>query len=157
MSRSRLLLIALIAGALMVAVVAMATYIQLTGRKARDVPVPAADASPADVVLAYTDALDAHDCDTVDALMTPGARGSSWCGDVDTLSDVRIGRRIRERPRDAGLPSGGQVVIVPVIFGLHWRPFHSDASLGEGTTHWGYSLVRSSPGDPWRIFDQGTG
>ena len=62
-----------------------------------------------------------------------------------------------ERPMDSGHSAPAEVAHVPVAFNVNWRPFHKDGSMNEGTTAWGYLLVRDSADSPWRIFDQGTG
>ena len=61
-----------------------------------------------------------------------------------------------ERPKWSGHSPSERVANVPVTFDLNWRPFHSDGSMDEGATAWGYLLVRESARAPWRIFDQGT-
>ncbi len=155
-SRRRPLLIAPIVGALVVAVLTMVAYVELTGLKTRDVPIAPADASPEHVVRSHLDALDAHDCGAAASLMTRRARSGSWCGDVAGVTDIQVTGRHPKRQHDPP-PGSRQTVTIDVTFGLSWRPFHSDDSLGEGPTEWGYSLVRSSPHDPWRISDQGTG
>ena len=108
---------------------------------------------------AYFDALNAHDCDTVEAVMSEGAKGStkSWCEDVASLTDVDVRAHFMERPKDSGHSVPEEVANVPVTFNLNWRPFHNDGSMDEGATTWGYLLVRDSADSPWRIFDQGTG
>jgi hypothetical protein len=128
-------------------------------RQTGDVVVPRANATPKQVVTAYLDALNAHDCDTAEAVMTDGAKGeaTSWCEDVASLTDVDVSDYSRERPEWSGHSGREQVTNVPVAFNLNWRPFHNDGSMDEGATVWGYLLVRARPGSPWRIFSQGTG
>lgn len=125
----------------------------------RDVAVPSDDASAEQVVTAFVDALDAHDCDTAARLVTPGAKASaeSWCNGVAEMDDVRTRAALRENPRWSGLAPPQQVVRVPVRFDLDWRWMRSDRSMPEGRTDWGYLLVRDSDAAPWRIFDQGMG
>jgi hypothetical protein len=124
-----------------------------------DVPVPRADASPEDVVRAYLDALNAHDCATAEAVMTSGDESIAyaWCRDVAHLKQVGVGRHSTENPRWLGLPRGaqGEFVSVPTSFDLDWRLFHGDMTMDQGATSWGYVLVRSAPDQPWLIFDQG--
>jgi hypothetical protein len=157
MGRSRPLLISLIATMLTVAVLAMVGYVYLSGRQIRDVPMPAGNASPEDVVRTYLDALSAHDCVTAESLMTPGTRSLSWCHDVATLGNVQVRRPVTQQPQTLGIAPTSQVVVVPVIFTLEWRLFHRNGFIGQGATDWRYSLVRSSARGPWRIFQQGAG
>lgn len=159
MFRSPGRLIAITASVLVLAVAATVAYLLLPPRKTADVAVPAPDATPEQVVTAYLDALNAHDCDAAQAVTTGGARDSakSWCQDVTGLTDVDVRDHFAERPRWSGHSPSAEVANVPVTFDLDWRPFHSDGSMDEGATTWGYLLVRQSAGSPWRIFDQGTG
>ena len=79
-------------------------YLLLPPRQTSDVARPALDATPEQVVTAYLDALDAHDCDTAEAMMTESAEDSatSWCKDVASLTDVVVGDHFAERPRGLG-------------------------------------------------------
>jgi hypothetical protein len=149
----------LLVAVLLVVVAATATYLLLPPRQTHDVGVPPSDASPEQVVTAYLDALNAHDCDTAQALMTADAEDSakSWCEDVASLTNVDVHDHFTERPEDSGHTAPDEVANVPVGFDLNWRLFHSDGSMEEGATAWGYLLVRSTPDSPWRIFDEGTG
>ena len=158
-SRPRLIL-ALIAGMLVLAsVIGLMFKFEILVRQQRHVADPPSDAAPEEIVRAFTDALDAHDCATARAVWVRDQRASAdgWCDDVASLTGVRIGKPFRVNPRFSGRQSGEQVVDVAVTFNLQWRPFHNDGSLDEGSTPWGYELVRDSPSDAWRIFSQGTG
>ena len=152
-------LIALVASVLVLLVAATVTYLLLPPRQSGDVSVPGSDATPEQVVTAYLEALDSHDCDTAEAVMTEGAKESakSWCEDVTNLTDVDVQDHFMERPKDSGHSWPAEVANVPVAFKLNWRHFHNDGSMDEGPTTWGYLLVRNSAESPWRIFDQGTG
>lgn len=130
----------------MLVVSATLAYALLTPRQTRDVAMPAADATPERVVTAYLHALDAHDCDTAEALLAD--EDLSWCDDIGSLTRMTVHDHRMER-------SG--IANVSVRFDLDWRRFHSDSSMDEGMTTWGYQLARSSPGDPWRIVGQGVG
>lgn len=145
---------ALVAGALVLLVAAAVGYLLLLPRQTGDVAVPPPDATPEQVVTAYVGALNAHDCDTAEAVMAEGAKdsGRSWCDDVARLTHVDVHDHFTESESDHAV-----VVNVPVTFDLTWRPFHDDGSMDEGATTWGYRLVRDSEHSPWRIFDQGTG
>jgi len=152
-------LIALAVAVLVVVVVATAAYLLLPPRQTGDVAVPPRDASPEQVVTAYLDALNEHDCDTAEALVTADAEDHAklWCEDVASLKDVDIRDHFTERPKDSGHSAPEEVANVPVAFDLNWRLFHNDGSMDEGATTWGYLLVRDSADSPWRIFDQGRG
>ena len=128
-------------------------------RQTADIALPAPDATQELVVATYLDALNAHDCDTAEALMTEGAehQARSWCEDVASLGDVGVLAHSRELPEWSGHAGTDEVVRVPVTFDLSWRPLHDDGSMDEGATSWGYLLMRDSEDSPWRIADQGVG
>ena len=149
---------ALVTGMMGLILAATVTGLWLPPRQTSDVAVPAPDATPEQVVTAYLAAVDAHDCDTAEALMVDRADGgtTSWCEDVARLTAVDV----RDHHGDVGARArrwGGDVVDVPATFTLDWRLFHGDGSLEEGTTTWGYVLARDSADSPWRIVDQGVG
>jgi hypothetical protein len=150
--------VALVVGVLVVVAAAVA-YQVLPPRQTRDVAVPADDATPEQVVTAYLDALNAHDCGTARAVMTAATwdRDKSWCEHVGALTDVDVGDHYTERPEDSGHSVPEEVANVRVTFDLDWRFPYVSGSMDEGATAWGYLLVRDSPESPWRIFDQGTG
>jgi hypothetical protein len=158
-SRSPGRVITLVAGALVLVVAATVAYLLLASRQTGDVAVPPPNATPKQVVTAYLDALNAHDCGTAEAVMTDSAkdRAESWCEDVASLTDVDVRDHFMESPKWSGHSPSEEVARVPVTFNLNWRPFHNDGSMDEGTTLWGYLLVRETADSPWRIFDQGTG
>lgn len=128
-------------------------------RQQRDVPDPSSRASPEQIVRTLTDALDAHDCATARRVWIRGDRdqADSWCDGVVDLADVRIGQPRRVNPRYSGRQAGEQVVDIAVTFDLRWRLFRGTGSLEDGSTPWGYELVRDSPDGAWRIFSQGVG
>lgn len=155
-SPGRLILVG--AGVLVLVVVAAAMYLLLPPRQTSHVAVPADNATPEQVVSAYLDALDAHDCRTAEALMTAGAgdTAKTWCADVAHLTQVHVEEHVKQRPEDSGISASAEVVYVPVSFNVNWRLFHNDGSMDEGATTWGYLLTHASSNSPWRIFDQGT-
>jgi len=120
--------------------------------------MPARHASPEQVVTAYLAALNSHDCKTAVAMTTEDAKDSarSWCRNVASLTDVVVRDHFAERPAWSGHSASVEVADVPVRFNLNWRLFHSDGSMSEGATSWGYLLARPSTDAPWRIVDQGT-
>jgi hypothetical protein len=128
-------LIAFVAAVLVVVVAAAAAYLLLP-RQTGGVAVPPREASPEQVVTAYLDALNAHECATAKALITADAEDSatSWCQEVGSLTKVDVPDHFTERPEASG----------------HSAP-------DEVATIWGYLLVRDSGDSPWRIFDQGRG
>ncbi len=131
----------------------------LPPRQTGDVAVPPGDATPEQVVAAYLDALNAHDCDTAEALTTAGAgdQATSWCEDVARLTDLDVGDHHLEPPEHSGRSALDEVANVPVTFDLSWRLLHDDGSMDEGATTWSYLLVRDADSSPWRIVDQGMG
>ncbi|MCW2856151.1 MAG: hypothetical protein JWR52_1766 [Marmoricola sp.] len=142
-------------GLIVIVVGATLIYVWLTGRQTRDVAMPSQQATPEQVVTAYLDALNAHDCKVAQSLYTPSwqADGRRWCEDVQHLGQVRVHQAIQE----PGSSTATQLVDVAVSFDLNWRPFHDDGSMPEGPTGWGYILTRASARAPWRISDQGVG
>ena len=152
-------LIALTGIAFVLIVAAPTAHLLLRPRQTRHVAVPAPDATPEQVVTAFVDALNAHDCQTAEALMTTGSKteARAWCEDVASLMDVDVRDHLTEDPQATGHSSAEEVANVPVTFNLNWRPFHNDGSMDPGATRWGYLLVRDSAHAPWRIFDQGVG
>lgn len=136
-----------------------AAYVMIPPLQTKEVARPPADATPEQVVEAYTDALDGHDCETAQALTAHAfrARAEVWCDDIANLSDVQIGNHSFERPGYSGSSSHDEVADVGVSFNLDFRPFHGDGSMSEGFTSWGYLLKRRSPENPWRIFGEGVG
>jgi hypothetical protein len=124
------------------------------------VGMPAANASPAQVVETDVRALDAHDFHTAERLLVPAVRTEyrrTWFADVDHVTSVVVGRVSAERPTWSGQNHRTQVMRVPVTWDVRWRFVHRDSSLPEGRMHWGFLLSRGSDRKPWRIFDQGTG
>lgn len=140
-------------------IAAIAAYWLLPARQTGDVGVPPREADPEQVVSAYLDALNAHDCDTAKALTTSHAKDSAemWCEEVASLMDVDVHDHRMESPEYTGHSAPEEVANVGVRFDLNWRPFHNDSSLPEGSTTWGYLLVRDSADSPWRIFGEGKG
>lgn len=159
MFRSRSRSIPLVAGVVILVVVATLAYLLLPPRQTNDVAVPGHDASPEQVVTAYLAALNAHDCEAAEALMTDDGKDTakSWCDKVASLTNVDVRDHFTERPQNLGPSASEEVARVPVTFDLNWRLLHGDVSMDEGATTWGYLLVRESPDSSWRIFDQGTG
>ena len=124
------------------------------------VGMPAANASPAQVVATYVRALDAHDFRTAERLLVPGVREKyrrTWFLDVDHVDGLVVGRVRAEPPTWSGRTHRTQVMRVPVRWDVQWRFVHRHSSLPEGHSTWGFRLSRSSDQRPWRIFDQGTG
>lgn len=152
--------ILLLTASVLALVVAVAVaLVLLPPFKSRDVGLPPDSAEPDEVVVAYLDALDAHDCDTAKALMTGGAReiAADWCTDVASLDDIEVGGWSASGLWPAGAKRHPESADVAVTFDLDWRIFHGDISMPEGKTPWGYQLVRTGPDGPWRISGQGTG
>ncbi len=147
---------------------AVAIYMMMVTMPSKDVDMPADDASPELVVAAYMEALDSHDCETAQALVTAPKRDSVdlWCRTVASITDATVTAQPTE---PSGLPgptnlsssaesaTSWEVVNVSVTFDVKHRLFHSDISLPDGPTTWGYVLQRASSEEPWRIFDEGNG
>ena len=122
----------------------------------RHVPVPAADATPQQVVTAYLDASTAHDVATMNAL----SAGDSFLRASRFEPSWMVSRVKTYAPSPDGGPGTAwtnwrQVVKVDVdmlILKGH------DMNFPDNTdTYWGYVLGRQGDRDPWRIIDQGVG
>lgn len=140
-----------------VAIVGIVAYSVLPLWKTADVAVPPDDASPEQVVTAYLDALNQHDCGTAKAVATRhfAEHARSWCTDVSSLAHLLIHQSRPVTPDEVGLAPPAQAVEVWVRFDLTWRLFHGDPLTPDGTTYWGYVLERDSADAPWRINDEG--
>ncbi|WP_191564537.1 hypothetical protein [Janibacter melonis] len=114
------------------------------------VAIPPDDATPEEVVRAYTDALAAQDCETAEEIAS--VMGDTWCGEVQVGAAT-----VRPHVRGGGAGNPAQhypeVVTVPVSIVVEG----GDASLPAGETAWGYLLVRRSESDPWRVASEGVG
>lgn len=108
-----------------------------------DIAVPPADATAEEVVRAYLEAVDAHDCGTALELTAPSfaATTESMCRDAASLTIT-------------GLVTVGTGA-VHASFDVDWRLFAEDVSIPEGGFGWAYSLDRGEDG--WRIEDAGNG
>lgn len=144
---------------LLLVAAALFAYLWLPPRQTDEVAVPADDATPEQVVRAYVAALNAHDCETAEAVSAEefDETAASWCHRVSALGSLEVGEPSSERPEWSGLPADRKVMGVPVTFDLDWRPWRGDGSMPEEETTWGFRLVRSSDTEPWRIFSQGVG
>lgn len=132
MERNRKRFIAPLLG-LAAIIVAVAIYLMVT-MTSKDVDMPRDDASPTQVVAAYMEALDAHDCDTAMALRTDGSRdvASTWCGKVAGMTDARVVGQHSEAPEASGRTAPDEVMNVRVTFDLGWRMFRNDGSDAGG-------------------------
>lgn len=148
--------------------VAAAIYIMMVTMPSKDVDMPADDASPELVVAAYMEALDSHDCETAQALVTASKRDSTdlWCREVASMTHTTVSAHTTEPSEISGsqdfvssaeAATSREVVTVSVTFDVKHRLFHPDVSLPDGPTAWGYVLQRTSSTEPWRIFDEGNG
>lgn len=117
------------------------------------------NATPEQVVRAYLDALNTHDCETARELSTGinVQSSKSWCDDLESATGVIVRPHRSEDPTTTGHDASVEVVDVPVHFNLKWRPGTSDPTVEDITDVWEYLLMRNHPDEPWRIFDQGVG
>jgi hypothetical protein len=130
--------------AVVLAALSWAAYRYLTVQQTGEVAIPADQASPEQVVRAYVEALDAHDCDTA-ATLNPD---DLWCEDVESMDLIELRPVHSARARHVELP---------VRLDFEWRPFFFDVSMDDGRISWGFILERDSRREPWRIVDQGVG
>ena len=152
----------------LVAILVVVAIYMMVSMPSKDVDMPASDASPEEVVASYVDALNVHDCDTAVALAAESHQESTrrWCRSVAGLTKLQVGNPVVEPSAisqrsdltsSATAADATDVVRVPVTFDVKWRLFRSDASMTEGTTDWGYVLMRESPTAPWRLVGEGNG
>lgn len=148
-----------LAGVIVVVLLAAAAYFLLPPWETRDVAMPPSDASPAQVVKTYLDALDSHDCGTARALTAASASDEVgwWCDNLSSVRDVVVRKPFTDNPGATRKDPSARVVNVPVFFDLRWRATVSDVDVADIIPGWGYLLKRNSPDGPWRIFDQGLG
>ena len=120
------------------------------------VDVPPADASPQQVVLAYTQAESAHDLGTMHEISEDDALVPSW---IDVLlmrgprfTDITVDEPRRHDTQGTRAEDWRQATFVPVEMTVTKG---SDGGFSDGRQHWGYVLVRNADDEPWRIIDQG--
>jgi hypothetical protein len=114
----------------------------------QDVAIPPRSATPTQVVRAYVEALDAHDCDTARALGVPdwGPNTDLWCDDVRSVRLLSIDDDGHEGRRRA----------IGVRLDISWRLGHDDGTIEDAhDAIWGYVLCRTPAG--WRICNEGQG
>lgn len=111
--------------------------------------MPPDDASPEQVVRAYTDAVHAGDCDTAAALVDD--RSESWCGATD-ITALTVTGTTQERKSTV---AGDGPLIQHVWVNL--TPRGGDVSLPDEEMMWSYLLDRTGPNGAWRIYEQGMG
>ncbi len=123
-------MIALIACPLVVLATLGISY-SLGPRQTAHIATPPADATPEQVVTAYVEALNAHDCHAAKSLTVENATydAATWCDDAASLTSLHVQHRVME---------SSAVADVPVTFNLDWRLFRDDGSMDEGVTDWGY-------------------
>jgi hypothetical protein len=134
-------------------------------RQTAHIAMPPGDATPAQVVAVYLDAMAAHDCETFEALRSPDPeRGWAWCQGLSALTDVQVLGSSEWNPTGSGLPTTQEYVWVGVEFDPHWRRTWSAIDTADpahgfnaGVNPWGYVVTRPSPDAPWRIITEGFG
>ncbi|WP_328594528.1 DUF4829 domain-containing protein [Actinomadura macrotermitis] len=131
--------------------------------QAEAVAAPVKDgAAPGEVVGAYLKAINAHDRKAGQALTTGyfAELQKQVVRQDDIFKDARLAGIKIDAPvveRGYKSPDGhryADAVNVPVSFDLQHAHLQS---MPDGPTDWGYLLVRTAPGKPWRINDQGVG
>lgn len=129
--------------AFVVAVIAFGVAQILPLPRTADVAAPPADATAEDVVRAYLEAIDAHDCGTAQELSAPSYTSTTEvvCHDAASLTII-------------GLEAVGAGA-VNADFDVDWRLFAEDRSIPEDGWGWTYYLDRGEEG--WRIVEAGAG
>jgi hypothetical protein len=117
-----------------------------------DVTVTAAS-SPEDVVRGYIAALQKHDAPAAKVLTTAPDQDDAWTADPPTISHVKISAAVPEGTKGSAAEGHQQAVDVPVTFDIKG----GDGSMEDGSTVWGFLLVRDSTAGGWKIADQGVG
>jgi hypothetical protein len=133
--RLTVLLAAAVAVAVIAGLVAVAWWRDDLSRQAYAVRVPLPGASAQRVVVAYLQALDAHDVATAEALSTAGFRSEtqSWLRSTASVRHIKIQNVVyyaRQREYD---------VNVTFRYGSHW--WKQDSSFPDGNEYWGYTLT----------------
>ncbi|MFC1415117.1 hypothetical protein [Streptacidiphilus cavernicola] len=124
------------------------------------VPLPPADATPAQVAMAYMHALDADDRSTAEALSTPGYRSETdrWLRGTAALRRMKVTGSTAMTAADHWRLPGQpwtQETDVSVEFDYQQAWWDDDPSFVSGHHLWGYLLVRD--GGRWLVNDCGTG
>lgn len=142
-------LIALLVVVLLVALAAWAEWtLEVIPFKRRDVAMPSLSASPQEVVTAYVEALDAHDCDTAEELwLSDKDTPQMWCSGVSRAQIVGDTDAFHESARR---------IDVPLKLNVRWRPFKDDGTIEGDPFPWSYILTQDARG-AWRIVDNGQG
>lgn len=146
----------------LLAVLALVLVLALAGwqwsRPKDDIALPGPDASPAQTVEAYVEALNARDFATANAILSDEHR-QPWrrFSRSPRLEDLRIGDSIRQSagPEDGESRADAyeEAVYVQVTYNLHG----GDISMPDGPTDWSYVVARDNTDERWRIIDQGVG
>lgn len=142
----------LIALAIVLGLVALAVWaewmLEVVPFKRRDVAMPAVGATPRQVVAAYIEALDAHDCDTATRLwLRDEDTPQMWCSDVSRARIVGASHAVHESKRR---------IDVSLTLHMRWRPFSNDGTIPGDPFGWSYILTQDGKG-AWRIIDNGEG
>jgi len=161
--------------------VALATVSVLLGWKAvaggafaaglrQHVALPPVSASPEQVVLTYLAAADAHDTDTMQALLTPSNHGAmtpspssvwdrilgndeSWPGNVRSIRDIRISWSRNDCPAEEQAAKGSCVDVGTEFSFSAYR----SSTIEPGLVPWGFWVVRDNVNDRWLIDEVGQG
>jgi hypothetical protein len=137
--------------ALPLAVSAVIVTLALVLPACTKVEVPPADASPAQVVEAYLEAIQVGNCTVLSQLATRNQAERAWCGKGLTVSRITIGDPVPD-PGSIASREFEQAVYVPVRFDVQGGA----DSVESGMRDWGYVLVRDAAVQQWRIADEGT-
>lgn len=134
-------------------------YWYAVDRQRRHVALPAANATPAQVVTAYVRALDAHDRATAEALAVPGAwiDTDAWLAQTASIRNLRITavEYDADYAAEAG-PRFATAYTVNTSFDYHSHWWSSDAAFPDGhQPYWSYTVVRCD--GRWLIRDDGQG
>lgn len=120
------------------------------------VSVPPTSASPEQVVRAYLAASNAHDVDTMNALVEGDRAGrESRFQPTWTMREVKVSPATPDSWIGDANTTYPEVVHVDVD--MHMLKGHDMNFPDDTDTYWGYILGRRSSADPWRIVDQGVG
>jgi hypothetical protein len=134
-----------------VAAVVAALAIALALAACAKVEVPPPNASPAQVVRTYLDAIQAGNCTVLSQLATRNQAERAWCGKGLTISRITIGDPVPD-PGSLASRDFEQAVYVPVRLDVQGGA----DSVESGMRDWGYVLVRDAAVQQWRIADEGT-
>jgi hypothetical protein len=153
---SRGLLLALVIALLVAAGYNLGYRINL---QTKSIPVPTAQTTPDEVVLAYTAAYNHRDFDTMKTIYPSSQDAFSRFRAMGTMKDVRItqSRPATDSDLSGTFPEPGHSYYRVEVSLDYTGLTGSDLAYDSGPNGWTYWLERPDATSPWTIADQGNG